>query len=224
MGTPAPGTPGSNPWLSGRSARGHDYDRRFEELAASGQDMHGEAALVDSYANGHMSVLDAGCGTGRVAIELHRRGHDVVGVDLDPDMLGVARRKDPSLSWVQGDLSDPALLGGAGVGRQFEAVVLAGNVLIFVTPGTEGAVLANVARLLVPGGRAIAGYSLHRGSGSSSSGFGVAQHDDLARAHGLELEDRWSTWGRESFGPDSTYAVSVHRKAARLRGDATEGG
>ena len=62
---------GTNRWLAGDGKRGTDYDRRFEELAAEGRDMHGEAALVDSY--GPMSVLDAGCGTGRVALELHRR-------------------------------------------------------------------------------------------------------------------------------------------------------
>jgi SAM-dependent methyltransferase len=192
---------GANRWLESGVDRGGDYDRRFEQLAADGRDMHGEAALVDSY--GRMSVFDAGCGTGRVAIELHRRGHDVVGADLDPSMLAVARRKAPELTWVEGDLADPTLLAG----RQFDAVVLAGNVLIFVTPGTEGAVLANMARLLGPGGRVISGYSLHSG------GFSVAGLDDLAQGGRLELEDRWSTWDGEPFGPKSTYAVSVHRKA-----------
>ena len=145
---------GTNRWLAGDGKRGSDYDRRFEELAAEGRDMHGEAALVASY--GPMSVLDAGCGTGRVALELRRRGHDVAGVDLDPSMLEVARAKAPELTWVEADLADPDLLGG----RRFDVVVLAGNVLIFLTPGTEGPVLANVSRLLVSGGRAIAGYSL----------------------------------------------------------------
>jgi SAM-dependent methyltransferase len=190
----------ANRWMSGDVPRGPDYDRRFEVLAAGGRDMHGEAALVDSY--GPTSVLDAGCGTGRVALELHRRGHEVVGVDLDPSMLQVAREKAPQLTWLEGDLADPDLLPG----RQFGAVVLAGNVLVFLTPGTEGQVLANVARLLAVGGRAIAGYTLRRG------GFDVAAHDALAGANGLEIEARWSTWDREPFGPESTYAVSVHRK------------
>src|ERR1700722_9452309 len=109
-------------------------------------DMHGEAALVASYMPA--TVLDAGCGTGRVAIELSRRGHDVVGVDQDPAMLEVARRKAPQLSWVEGDLSDP----GLDLRRRFDLVVAAGNVLIFVSPGTEGAVLATMARHLAEGG------------------------------------------------------------------------
>ena len=66
-------------WHQSDVPRGAAYDDRFDRLASAGVDVHGEAALVDSYGPG--SVLDAGCGTGRVAIELSRRGHPVVGVD-----------------------------------------------------------------------------------------------------------------------------------------------
>jgi SAM-dependent methyltransferase len=189
----------TNRWMTGDVPRGAPYDRRFEELAASGADMHGEATLVDSYGPG--SVLDAGCGTGRVAIELSRRGHDVTGVDMDPDMLNVARQKAPHLPWVEGDLADPGLM----LDRRFDIVVMAGNVLIFVTPGTEAKVVANLAGYLEPGGCLIAGYSLQPG------GLSVATHDELAAQAGLSLQDRWSTWDRRPFTPQSTYAVSVHR-------------
>ncbi|HVA07114.1 MAG TPA: class I SAM-dependent methyltransferase [Acidimicrobiales bacterium] len=187
-------------WAEGDIPRGAHYDRRFEELAAAGMHMHGEADLVDSYQPGR--VLDAGCGTGRVAIELSRRGREVVGVDQDPAMLEVARQKAPHLVWVEADLATPEF----HLGSQFDVVVLAGNVLIFVDPGTEGAVIANMARHLVTGGLLIAGYSLHSG------GFGVAGHDEAAAQAGLVLVDRWSTWDREPFGPDSNYVVSVHRR------------
>jgi SAM-dependent methyltransferase len=187
--------------MTGDVPRGERYDRRFEELAASGADMHGEATFVASY--GPQSVLDAGCGTGRVAIELSRRGLAVVGIDMDPGMLDAARTKAPQLEWVHGDLADPALV----IGRSFDVVVMAGNVLIFVAPGTEGAVVSNMAAQLAPAGRLIAGYSLTPG------GFSVAQHDELAAQAGLALEDRWSTWDRQPFDRSSTYAVSVHRRA-----------
>jgi SAM-dependent methyltransferase len=192
----------TNRWMADDVPRGETYDRRFEALAASGMDMHGEAALVDSYRP--ESVLDAGCGTGRVAIELSRRGRAVTGIDLDPRMLEAARRKAPALPWIEGDLADPTL----AVDRTFDVVVLAGNVLIFVTPGTEAAVVSNMARLLAPGGRIIAGYSLRDG------GLSVASHDEAARGAGLTLESRWSSWDRARFTPESTYAVSVHRAEA----------
>jgi SAM-dependent methyltransferase len=185
--------------MAGDVPRGEEYDRRFEELAAQGMDMHGEADLIDSY--DPVSVLDAGCGTGRVAIELGRRGRVVTGVDLDPRMLAAARQKAPGLSWVEGDLADPAL----AFDRQFDVVAMAGNVLFFVAPGTEGSVVSNLARWLVPGGRLIAGYSLR------PDRLSVARHDELAERAGLTLESRWSSWDRQPFAPDSGYAVSVHR-------------
>ncbi len=187
-------------WQKSDVPRGAAYDRRFEDLAAAGMNMHGEAELVDSYAPA--SVLDAGCGTGRVAIELSRRGYPVVGVDVDPGMLDVARAKALHLTWVQGDLTDPRL----DLGRTFDVVVMAGNVLIFVPAGTEARVLTNAARWLAPSGRLVAGYSLRPG------GFGPAEHDDLADRCGLVLEDRWSTWDRRPFVPGDNYAVSVHRR------------
>jgi SAM-dependent methyltransferase len=191
----------SDRWQGSDVPRGSAYDRRFDRLAASGMDVHGEAALVASY--GPTSVLDAGCGTGRVAIELSRQGYDVVGVDVDAAMLHEARTKAPALTWLEGDLTDPALT----FGRTFDVVVMAGNVLLFVPTGTEGQVIANAARLLSPGGRLVAGYSIRRG------GLQPAVHDAYARAAGLELEDRWATWDRRPWSPGGDYAVSVHRYA-----------
>lgn len=64
---------------------GDDYQRQFDELAAGGKDVHGEAAFVMRF--DPRTALDAGCGTGRVAIELARRGVEVVGADLEASML-----------------------------------------------------------------------------------------------------------------------------------------
>jgi SAM-dependent methyltransferase len=187
-------------WQKSDVPRGAAYDRRFEDLAAAGMDMHGEAALVDSFGPG--SVLDAGCGTGRVAIELSRRGHRVVGVDVDVAMLESARDKAPDLEWVHGDLADPTL----DFGGTFDVVVMAGNVLIFVPEGAEGDVVANAARWLSPGGRLVTGYSLQ------PDGFGPARHDVLAARAGLALQDRWSTWDRRPYSAGDRYAVAVHRR------------
>lgn len=190
-----------NRWQESDRPRGADYDLRFADLAATGMDMHGEAALVADYAP--TSILDAGCGTGRVAIELSRRGYGVMGVDLDEAMLEEARSKAPDLTWLKGDLADPELdLGG----RTFDLIVMAGNVLIFVTPGTEGDVIRNAARWLRPGGRLITGYSIN------PQGFGPARHDPLAARAGLVLEDRWSTWDKAPYTPADSYAVAVHRR------------
>jgi SAM-dependent methyltransferase len=185
-----------NRWTRAAVPRGAAYDRRFEELAASGADVHGEASFVASFEPA--AVLDAGCGTGRVAIELARRGIDVVGVDADPMMLEVARRKGPDLAWVEHDL---AILD---LGRRFDVVVMAGNVLLFVVNGTEATILERLARHLVAGGRLVAGFSL-------GSGLALDRYDAMADDAGLVLEDRFATWERAPFEAGADYAVSVHR-------------
>jgi SAM-dependent methyltransferase len=187
-----------NPWLAGRAERGDAYEARFEANAAAGLDVHGEASFVQQL--GVRSVLDAGCGTGRVARELARRGLDVVGVDLDPEMLATARRRSPGLDWRLGDLATIDL------GRTFDAVVMAGNVMIFLTPGTEAAVVANLARHLKPNGLLVAGFQL------TSGRLTLSQYDALAVAARLALVERWATWDRDRWQPGGGYAVSVHRR------------
>ena len=113
---------------------GDSYQRRFDALAASGIDVHGEAAFVMRFAP--RTVLDAGCGTGRVAIELARRGVDVVGVDVDHSMLVTARANTPTITWIEQDIATLAL------DRTFDVVVMAGNVLLFTAPGAQRAVVA----------------------------------------------------------------------------------
>src|SRR5262245_2357703 len=91
-----PGAEVSERWAAWRREVDLDeYEARWTHLAAAGEVVHGEADLIASLGPG--PVLDAGCGTGRVAVELARRGIDVVGVDLDGDMIAVARTKAPEL-------------------------------------------------------------------------------------------------------------------------------
>jgi SAM-dependent methyltransferase len=175
---------------------GDDYQRRIEAQLA-GEDPHGEVAFVERYAPA--SVLDAGCGTGRVAIELARRGIEVVGVDADGSMLATARRLAPDLDWVHADLAHLAL------DRTFDLVVMAGNVPLFTPPGTTAAVVAGCARHLDTGGLLVAGFQLGRG-------YEVATYDAEAAAAGLELVERYATWDRDPSTDASDYAVSVHRR------------
>ncbi len=184
----------STRWGSGDRPSGADYDARWHALAAAGADPHGEANFVAGL--GPASVLDAGCGTGRVAIELDRRGIEAWGVDLDVGFIERAREKAPSLEWHHGDLATVDL------GRRFDVVVAAGNVMIFLTPGTEGAVLANLVRHLEPGGRVVTGFQVLPGR------LSLADFDRLAGTAGLAVADRFATWSADPFtGGD--YAVSV---------------
>lgn len=168
-------------------------------MAAAGRSIHGEAEFVCRYEP--ESVLDAGCGTGRVAIELAARGIETVGVDLDPAMLEQARAKAPGSIWVEGSVEDVALA------RQFDVVVTAGNVMIFVRPGSEGAVVANLARHLAPEGVLISGFQLDRG-------YDLGRYDADCAAADLVLVERFATWDGAPLVPRAGYAVSVHRLVA----------
>ena len=175
-----------------------DYDARWRYMEAAGANPHGEADLVFSY--GPRSVLDGGCGTGRVAIELARRGLDVTGTDLDPDMIALARTKAPELTWVHADLSELDLP------TRFDAVVLAGNVIPYVASDRRHAAVVACARHLAPGGRLIAGFQLQEGWPS------LANYDRWCDSAGITLEARYATWDRDPFTDTDSYAVSVHRR------------
>lgn len=178
-----------------------DYDTRWKRLAANGENIHGEADLVESLlrASGGTRVLDAGCGTGRVAIELALRGFTAVGIDTEAGMLAVARAKAPGIEWIEADLAHLELHD------EFDLMLLAGNVMIFVDPGTEERVVHGLAARLAPGGLLVAGFSI------LPNRLSLEHYDDIARTAGLESVARWSTWDRKPF-TRGRYAVSVHRR------------
>jgi SAM-dependent methyltransferase len=176
---------------------GDDYQRRIEACTAKVEDPHGEVAFVKRFAP--RRVLDAGCGTGRVAIELARRGVEVLGVDVDPSMLATARRLAPQLAWVEQDLA------ALDLEPSFDVVVMAGNVLLFTPEGTTGAVVTSCGRHLAPGGHLVSGFQL-RGD------YDVEDYEADAAAAGLVPVERYATWDRQPFGPGSDYVVTVHRR------------
>jgi ubiquinone/menaquinone biosynthesis C-methylase UbiE len=176
---------------------GDEYQARFDALARTGKDVHGEAAFVMLLEPGR--VLDAGCGTGRVAIELDRRGLEVVGVDCDASMLATARSRAPGIRWVEEDVT------ALDLGEEFDVVVMAGNVPLFTPPGTQAALVAGGARHVAPGGALVLGFQLGRG-------YELDELDAHARAAGLEPAARYATWDRDPFPGDGSYAVSVFRR------------
>ena len=190
---------------------GDAYAERFARLAASGQDVHGEARLCAALAAPGSRVLDAGCGHGRVAIELARQGYDVVGVDVDGSMLRVARRAAPELSWVECDLAeldpdDPRLDGA------FDLVVAAGNVMPLLGPGTEPEVVRRLAACLRPEGVLVAGFGLDAHHlPLDEPPLTLADYDAWCEQAGLRLVRRYATWQAEPYRGGG-YAVNLHQR------------
>lgn len=186
------------------------YIERFRRMAADGADLAGEARMVDAMLPRGSRILDAGCGPGRVGAELAARGHEVVGVDVDPELIAAAEADHPGPRWLVADLAelDLARLGDS---EPFDAAVIAGNVLAFVAAGTEPAVLDRVARHVRLDGLVIVGFGLDRG-------YPLTDLDAHAKGVGLEKEHRFATWDLRPFRDDTTFAVTVFRRARRIRG------
>ncbi|MFI5665038.1 class I SAM-dependent methyltransferase [Streptomyces sp. NPDC051684] len=191
---------------------GGEYAARFEALARSGKDVHGEASFCAALVPAAARVLDAGCGTGRVAIRLAELGYDCVGIDLDASMLDVARERAPQLPWFRTDLAafDPAALG---IATDFDLVVAAGNVMPLLAPGTEATVVEGLAATLRPGGLLVAGFGLDAAHLPVPPTITLAEYDACCEAAGLTLVDRFATWDAAPYD-DGGYAVSVHRLGA----------
>ena len=181
------------------------YADRFDELAASGEDVHGEAAFVAALAPAGVAVLDAGCGTGRIGQRLSELGFDVVGVDVDPSMVAVAQERAPQVEWHVADLA------ALDLGRTFDVVVSGGNVFPFLGLDVLPAALESIAAHLVPESYLVAGFGLdadHLPPGGPLVPLGA--YDDACAAAGLTLEVRYDGWDSSPW-TDSGYHVSVHR-------------
>jgi SAM-dependent methyltransferase len=181
----------------GHSAR---YAERFKLLAAQGQDLYGEARLVDAMVGRGAAILDAGCGPGRHAGYLHAAGHRVVGVDVDPVLIAAAEADAPGPRYQVGDLAAFAL--PADWPQRFDAILCAGNVMTFLHPQTRVPALAGMAAHLADNGRAVIGFGAGRGYD-----FGEFLAD--AASAGLVLEQRFATWDLRPFTPDAGFQVAV---------------
>lgn len=181
------------------------YARRFRELAAAGNEINGEAIAAAALVPAPARVLDAGCGTGRSTIALTAMGYEVTGVDVDESMLDVARTDAPGLDWRLADLATLDL------GEQFDLVLLAGNIIPLLEPGTLDAVAERLAAHMR--GLVVCGFGLdeaHLPAGCPVTP--LADYDAAMERTGLTVRERWSSWDGEAFDDDSGYVVTVHAR------------
>ena len=192
-------------WVTEHGA-GHAqwYIERFRRMAADGVDLDGEARLLDAMLARGSRVLDAGCGPGRVGAGLAARGHVVVGVDADPELIEAARDDHHGPTWLVADLAELDL-AAQGERAPFDAAMIAGNVMPFLAPGTEGLVLARIAAHLRDDGLILVGFGLDRG-------YSLADFDTHSAAAGLLLEHRFATWDLRPWQDDAPFAVTVLRR------------
>lgn len=181
----------------------HWYVERFRAMARAGEDLAGEARLVDAMVPRRARILDAGCGPGRVGGALAEAGHEVVGVDVDPVLIEAATQDHSGPLWMVGDLAELDL-PARGVTASFDAIVCAGNVMAFLAPSTRGEVLRRFRTHLAPDGRAAIGFGAGRG-------YEFADFFRDAAAAGLEPDLLLSTWDLRPFADGSSFLVAVLR-------------
>jgi 2-polyprenyl-3-methyl-5-hydroxy-6-metoxy-1,4-benzoquinol methylase len=97
---------------------------------------------------GGSSVLDAGCGDGRLSRELHRAGLAVTGVDYSDQAVAFARAFNPEVEFVAADLA------GLELHRSYDTVVFV-ETLEHLPPGSAPRVLERLRHHLAAGGHLI---------------------------------------------------------------------
>ena len=194
-------------WWMAMVAENPDHSRwyidRFRTMAQAGEDLDGEARLIDAMVARNARILDAGCGSGRVGGRLHVLGHRVVGVDIDPTLIAAAESDHPGPQWIVGDLATVDLRR-AGIDPAFDVIVSAGNVMTFVEVADRRAVVTNLAHMLTNGGRLVIGFGAHRG-------YRFDDFEADAESAGLAFDLRLATWDLRPWTPQSDFLVAVLR-------------
>jgi SAM-dependent methyltransferase len=186
------------------------YAERFRAMAERGEDVHGEATFVADLMPAPARVLDAGCGTGRVAVRLHELGYDVVGVDVDPAMLDQARAAAPGLHWRLGDLASFDL------GETFDVVIVAGNTIPLLEPGTLLDACERLGAHLAPGGVIVCGFGTDAAHLPGDCPVTAPADVDAAfGVVGLDAVVRYGTWEQDAFDPAQGYAVTLYAERRR---------
>ncbi len=203
-GHPRVNTPVGSTW-PGLADESHSrwYIERFHEMAARGEDLHGEARLVDALAPRRARLLDAGCGPGRHGGYLAKLGHQVVGVDVDPVLVAAARMEHPEANWFVSDLVrlDLVALGEAAM---FDGAFIVGNVLDFVTPRYRSTILERITAHLLPDGFLVIGCR-------TDHDFTADDLDAALAGLDLDLEHRFATYDLRPWRADAPFSVSIIR-------------
>jgi SAM-dependent methyltransferase len=219
--------------------------RSHAQLAADLYDLQvpdwpGEIAfyrgLAAEAAAGGGAVLEVACGTGRVAVRLAQDGVRLVGLDISPEMLEVARSGSAGLAcarWIEGDMR------AFDLGETFALAILPGHSFQFMlSEEDQVACLECIRRHLDPGGKLalhldtpdvawLGGLCTGQGAATGGGVFGPpSEVVDPSTGHRVRTSRAWSyepstqtasvvtAW--EEIGPDGEILDCWQRGPVRL--------
>ncbi|MFF0265854.1 class I SAM-dependent methyltransferase [Kribbella sp. NPDC004536] len=152
-----------------------DISTSYDNVAASYASMIVDAAdweveafdlLAKLVAGSGRPVLDVGCGPGRTTGSLAERDLPVIGIDLSPGMIEVARRDHPSLDFRVGSMTALDLPDGSA------SAVVSWWSIIHLPREVVPQALAEFHRVLAPGGFVLLGFHVGEQSTHKTSGYG----------------------------------------------------
>jgi SAM-dependent methyltransferase len=147
------------------------YARLFGgELAGKPLDRALLAAFAETVSG---PVADLGCGPGHVTAHLRRLGCEAFGVDLSGEMVAVARRAYPAVSFSRGDMTRLDITLGSLGG------IVAFYSIIHLPPDLLPVALAEFARVLAPGGQVLLAFQ---------AGAGEIDHQTDWHGHAVALD------------------------------------
>jgi len=156
-------------------AAAESYDRVADRYVAGVGDgldnLPLESALVSYFAEriaatGGGQVVDLGCGPGLLTRHLASLGLPVLGVDVSPEMLRIARRYNPAASFVEASLTRLPVADGSMGG------VFCWYVMHHVPDDDLARSFAEVARVLRPGGQLLLGGHVGDSAYVKTEGYG----------------------------------------------------
>jgi SAM-dependent methyltransferase len=127
------------------------YDTENSGETVTTDDIPFYASLAKAAAAAGHSVLELGCGTGRVTIPMAQAGVNIVGLDSSAEMLAVAQAKAAGLQnirWLRGDMA------AFNLEQRFGLVIIPfRSFLLLLTLAEQKSCLARIHQHLVDGGR-----------------------------------------------------------------------
>lgn len=154
-------------------------------------------------------ICDLGCGAGQVAHYLHTHGQEVLGVDLSPEMLAQARRRNPDVEFIEADMRHLPVTDAAWGG------VVAFCSLVHLARSDVPLVLLEIRRVLQAGGLLLLSFHVGQGTHHSTNWWGILP-TSLDYTY-FSLEEMQGLLREAGFRLEDTRAVPTHPTAC-LRG------